>query len=177
MDTISTLSTQVSTRSGQQVELCYHCHKCTAGCPAITAMTYGPDRLLRLIALDEQEAVLTSRDIWLCAGCFTCTARCPNDINIAAVMDALRQVAIARGYRPGVQDALLFHRLYVDVVHMFGRSYEAGILGLYKLRAKQPLMNDMGAGLQLFLRGKVPLLPERSKDMPGVRKLFERSQR
>lgn len=176
MDTISTLSAEVSHRSGQQVELCYHCHKCTAGCPAVTSMSYGPDRLLRMVSLDEQDPVLRSRDIWLCAGCFTCTTRCPNEIDIAAVMDALRQVAVARHYPPGVRDALLFHRLYVEVIRLLGRSYEAAILGLFKLRAQQPLMNDMGAGLKLFLRGKVPLLPEGTKTGREVRKLFERSQ-
>ena len=40
---------QVNDLSGQIIQLCYHCHKCTAGCPAAFAMEYGPDRILRLI--------------------------------------------------------------------------------------------------------------------------------
>ena len=80
---------QVDTLSEETVELCYHCHKCTAGCPVAVEMEYGPDRILRMIQLGEKERVLTSGDIWLCASCETCGTRCPNEINIADVMDAL----------------------------------------------------------------------------------------
>src|SRR5512139_2347635 len=117
--------------SQQQVELCYHCHKCAAGCPVIEDMEYGPDRIFRMLSLGEKDAVLNSRDIWLCAGCFTCATRCPNAIEIPAVMDALRQLAIRQGYRARERDALLFHRLFMRVVHLFGRSHEAVLLGLF----------------------------------------------
>jgi len=53
---------RVNGLSGQTVQLCYHCHKCTAGCPAAFAMEYGPDRVLRLIQFGQQERLLTSRD-------------------------------------------------------------------------------------------------------------------
>ena len=39
------------------MELCYHCHKCTAGCPVIEQMSYGPDRVLRMVALGEEDAL------------------------------------------------------------------------------------------------------------------------
>jgi heterodisulfide reductase subunit C len=141
------------------VERCYHCHKCTAGCPVVAHMEYGPDRLLRMAALDQRDLVLASRDIWLCAGCFTCATRCPNAINLAAVMDALRQMAVTEGYRAGEPDALLFHRLFIGVVQRLGRSHEALMLGLFKVRSHLPITRDLAAGLALVLRGKVPLLP------------------
>ena len=50
---INNLTSEVNRLSGQQVELCYHCHKCTAGCPVIEQMSYGPDRVLRMVALGE----------------------------------------------------------------------------------------------------------------------------
>ena len=92
---INDLVTEVNRLSGQSVEICYHCHKCTAGCPIVDAMSYGPDRVLRMVSLDQKESLFGSKDIWLCAGCFTCVTRCPNNIDIAAVMDALRQLALA----------------------------------------------------------------------------------
>lgn len=170
------LAQETNQLSSQVVELCYHCHKCTAGCPVVGAMTYGPDQLLRMIALDQQEAVLQSKDIWLCAGCYTCATRCPNDIDISAVMDALRQVALQKGYAAGEPDALLFHRLFMGVVGRLGRSHEAAMLGLFKVLSHVPLMNDVPAGVGLFLRGKVPLLPERSRARQDVRRIFERSE-
>jgi len=91
-------------------------------------------------------------------------------------MDGLRQLALARGYPAGERDALLFHRLFLGVVRRFGRSHEAFMLGLFKVLSHVPLMNDMGAGLGLFMRGKVPLLPGRSRAGEEVRKIIERSK-
>jgi hypothetical protein len=41
--------------------------------------------------------------------------------------------------------------------------------------SRVPLLNDVGAGLKLFLRGKVPLLPERWRTATA-RQIFERSR-
>ena len=162
--------------SGQQVELCYHCHKCTAGCPVVDAMQYGPDLLLRMVSLEQGEAVFKSRDIWLCVGCYTCATRCPNDIDIAAIMDGLRQIALARGYPAGERDALMFHRLFMWVVQHFGRSHEAFMLGLFKVLSSVPLMNDVPAGIGLFMRGKVPILPEQLSAPAQVKQIFAKAR-
>ena len=164
---------EVDALSGQQAELCYHCHKCTAGCPVVDAMDYGPDLLLQFVSLDQADVVLASRDIWLCVGCYTCATRCPNDIDIAHTMDALRQIALARGFPAAERDTLLFHRLFLGVVRRFGRSHEAFMLGLFKVLSHVPLMNDVPAGIGLFRRGKVPILPEHIRAPEGVRHIFQ----
>ena len=174
------LASEIERLSGQSIGLCYHCHKCTAGCPVVENMTYGPDRILRMLILGEREALLRSRDIWLCAGCYTCATRCPNGIEIPVVMDALRQVSLRSKFPPGERDALLFHRLFLGVVRILGRSHEAASLILFKVLSHTPLINDMGAGLGLFLRGKVPLLPHRPKrvqTVPDVQHFFNRSEK
>lgn len=170
---LTDLISETNRLSEETIQLCYHCRKCTAGCPVVEAMDYGPDQLLRMVALNQYEDVLSSRDIWLCAGCYTCATRCPNNIDIAAVMDALRQIALREGYTAGERDALLFHRLFIGVVQRFGRSHEAFTLGLFKVLSKTPLMNDVGAGVGLFMRGKVPVLPRRSGAASDVRAIFE----
>lgn len=83
----------------QSIQQCYHCHKCGAGCPVLLVMGHGPDHTLRLLQLGRWVRVLSSRDVWLCLGCEMCGAYCPNDIDIGAVMLALRQVAAQEGYR------------------------------------------------------------------------------
>lgn len=171
----SDLIREVDRLSGQQIGLCYHCHKCTAGCPVVDAMQYGPDLLLRMVSLGQGDAVFKSRDIWLCVGCYTCATRCPNEIDIAATMDGLRQMSLARGYAAGERDALLFHRLFMGVVQRFGRSHETFMLGLFKALSKVPLMNDVPAGIGLFMRGKVPVLPERLSAPVQVRQIFEKT--
>ncbi|HLB65081.1 MAG TPA: 4Fe-4S dicluster domain-containing protein [Anaerolineales bacterium] len=172
----TSLITEVDALSHQQVELCYHCHKCSAGCPLLPEMTFGPDRLLRMVQVGDGDRALRSRDVWLCSGCATCATRCPNDIDISAVMDALRQIAVATDVPAGERDALLFHRLFLGVVRRLGRSHEAAMLGLFKVLSRVPIYRDVPAGIGLFLRGKVPVLPRPSGAASEVRRLFERSQ-
>ena len=106
------LTNRVNDLSGQTIQLCYHCHKCTAGCPAAFAMEYGPDRILRLIQFGQQERLLSSRDPWLCLGCEMCGAFCPNEIDINEVMIALKEIAGETGYR--VQDCQELRELLAD---------------------------------------------------------------
>ena len=103
---------QVNSLSGQTIQLCYHCHKCTAGCPAAFAMEYGPDRILRLIQFGQRERLLTSRDAWLCLGCEMCGAFCPNEIDIGEVMIALKEMSEEIGYR--VEDCQQLRELLSD---------------------------------------------------------------
>jgi heterodisulfide reductase subunit C len=169
--TETTLIQQIRTLSEQELELCYHCHKCTAGCPVAVEMEFGPDRVLRMIQLGQAERVLTSRDIWICASCETCGTRCPNEINIAAVMDALRIIAVSQGYPTPEKDAPAFHRLFLGLVGQFGRMHEASLMVLFKLRTGN-LTSDMDSGLRMFLKGKIPLLPHRVKGMKDVKRIY-----
>jgi len=170
------LISEIDRLSHQSIELCYHCHTCAAGCPVIEDMEYGPDRILRMAALGDYETLLRSRDIWLCAGCFSCALHCPNGIEIPAVMDALRQLSLSAGYPAGERDALLFHRLFLGVVQRLGRSHEALMLGLFKVLSHTPFKNDLGAGIGLFLRGKVPLLPKMASHTQQIREYFQRGE-
>jgi len=161
--------------SGQDLGACYHCHKCTAGCPMTASMQYGPAWIIRHVALGEAIEALDNKDIWLCSGCYTCATRCPNDIDVSAVMDALRQTALKRGIPSRERDALLFNRIFLGVVERLGKSHEALTLGLFKVLSHTPIYQDMGAGAGLFLRGKVPLLPERPEGVSEVKQIFRGS--
>jgi len=162
---------EVDALSGQQVELCYHCHTCSAGCRVSEAMTHGPDRVLRLVELGERARALAAPDIWLCVGCETCTARCPNGIDVARVMDSLRHLSLAQPASRETRRLRLFHDIYMQVVRYTGRSSEALMLGLYKVLGLD-LFSDLGAGLQLVLRGKIPIIPERVEGRRQIQALF-----
>ncbi len=170
-----TFEQQVDRMAHQATELCFHCHKCTAGCPMSAEMTYGPDRLLRMVQFGQREPVLASNDIWLCAGCETCGARCPNDIDIAPVMDALRQIVLAEHLQPGERRVVLFHRLFLALVQGTGRMHEAALLAAYKLSSGD-LFSDLDAGRKLVFKGKVPLWPRISAQRSRVQRIFGRSR-
>lgn len=163
---------QINHLSGQTIQLCYHCHKCTAGCPVSQDMEYGPDRVLHMIQLGQKEQLLSSHDIWLCACCETCGTRCPNEIDIARVMDSLRQVSFKEGSTIGEPDAIKFHRLFLFAVQTLGRSHEASMLIALKLWTLN-LMGDMDSGVVLLAKGKVPLIPRSIKTRQDVKHIFE----
>lgn len=171
----ATFQDRVNTLAHQTIQLCYHCHKCTAGCPVAQDMTHGPDVILRLVQLGQKQAALSSPDIWLCAGCETCGARCPNDIDIARVMDALRQIAAAEGVVPAVPNVKKFHDIFLRVVQITGQMHEASLLGSYKVLSGD-LFSDLDSGAQLFLKGKVPVLPTFSRNRDRVKRVIEQSR-
>jgi heterodisulfide reductase subunit C len=165
------LMERVNALAEEQIELCYHCHKCTSGCPVAEEMRYGPDQILLLAQLGQADRLLRSSDIWLCAGCETCVTRCPNEIDIAHVMDALRQIARAEGVRAADPGSVKFHRLFLFFVERLGRMNEAGLLGAHKLWTGN-LFSDLGSGAQMVLKGKIPLVPHVVKGRAQLRKLF-----
>ncbi len=85
---------EVEERSGEDLSRCYYCLKCTAGCPSAPAMPYGPAQMVRMVQLGLKDALLESPSIWYCLHCETCGARCANDISIAGLTQALRQMAM-----------------------------------------------------------------------------------
>lgn len=88
---------EISRLSGENLRTCYQCGKCSASCPMVDFMDLYPREIIKRI-LDGREDVLDAETPWICAVCFSCTARCPNLINIAAVMDALRQIRLREKY-------------------------------------------------------------------------------
>ena len=87
---------KVQELSGQNLLACYQCGKCSAGCPAVTQMDILPNQIIRYAQLGFKDELLDSRAIWICESCFMCNARCPKGINIAEVIEALRQILLRK---------------------------------------------------------------------------------
>jgi len=87
---------KVEELSGQNLLACYQCGKCSAGCPAVSQMDILPNQIIRFAQLGLKEELLASRSIWICASCMTCNVRCPKGINIAEVIEALRQILLRK---------------------------------------------------------------------------------
>jgi len=87
---------KVQELSGQNLLACYQCGKCSAGCPAVSQMDILPNQIIRFAQLGLKDELLQSKAIWICASCFTCNARCPKGINIAEVIEAIRQILLRK---------------------------------------------------------------------------------
>jgi heterodisulfide reductase subunit C len=151
------LLSEVIRISGEKIQNCYQCQKCSAGCPVNFAMDILPNQVFRHIQYGNRERVLTSKTIWLCASCYACSTRCPNSIDIAKVMDALRSISNRAGIAPGQKDISMFHKFFLSLIKFSGRTYEPGF-GIYKMKTGG-LGGMMGWALKLFVRGKIGVIP------------------
>lgn len=165
---------QIADQSGQPISRCYQCKKCSCGCPMAFAMDLLPHQLVRLVQLGVREQVLRSRTIWVCAACRTCYSRCPNGIDVAAVADCLKGHAQQAGVQADA-NIPVFHQAFVNSVKRYGRVYELGMLGSYKLKTKT-YQQDMDLGLKMFRHGKLKLLPTKIKGKQEIREIFRRAK-
>jgi heterodisulfide reductase subunit C len=85
---------KVVTLSEENQYSCYQCGKCSAGCPAAPFMDLLPNQVLRLLQLGKVDRILETNTPFACISCFSCSSRCPKGIDIAAIMEALRQVML-----------------------------------------------------------------------------------
>ncbi len=166
---------EVERRSGTRLSTCYQCHKCSTGCPIGPEMDWLSSQIMRLIHLGQEEEVLGSRAIWLCASCEACTTRCPMGIDVAAVMDTLRMMAVERKVAPPDARGQKFNRSFLASVRRHGRVFEVGMLTAYKLRSGD-LLADVDKVPKMLAKGKLALLPNRSGAAKEVRQVFQRAQ-
>lgn len=85
---------KVEELSGESVNACIRCGTCSAGCPFVKDMDVLPERIFKKIVLGDKKGILEKNTMWICAACFTCSVRCPRDIDIAKIMEAVRQIML-----------------------------------------------------------------------------------
>ena len=168
---------QVSDLSHQNVQRCYYCLRCSAGCPAVAdlaggAMEYTPAQILRLVQLGQKDPLLHSSAIWLCIGCETCGTRCPNQIHAGSVIDALRQIAIAEHVPAAERSVLKLHEAFLNSIRRFGRLHELSMILEHKLTSRD-LLSNLDMGIDMFIKGKIHPFPKRIQGRDEVKKLFQ----
>ncbi len=149
---------KVEALSGQNVRDCYQCAKCSAGCPIAADMDPPPNQVMRLLQLGLVDEALRSRTIWLCASCETCTTRCPREVDLAAVMDALRNLALQEGVRTPERSVTFFNRTFLRLVKRYGRVFEGELIGMFNVGTLN-FFKDVTKAPKLFLKGRLKLWP------------------
>ena len=159
--------------SGVDISVCFQCKKCSSGCPVAKLTKSRPSEIMRQLHLGAGNELLESDLVWMCASCETCSARCPMGIDVAAVIDALRRLALERGASKQKGNVPLFNRAFLKTVETFGRSYEIGMITAYKLGTGK-LMNDTEKFPAMLKKGKIALLPPRGGDRKTVKRIFRK---
>ena len=157
------LAVEVNERSGAGLNRCYQCGACANGCPFVQAMDYTPNQVLRLVQFGLRQEALTCKTIWVCVGCHTCSSQCPMSIDIAAVMDTLRLMAVEEGVVIGKPNIIDFHEEVLRSLEKYGRAHKLGIMLGYK-RQTGRWLKDLDLGLKLLAKRKLDLIPSRVRD-------------
>jgi heterodisulfide reductase subunit C len=167
------LKRAVELLAGVDLGVCFQCRKCSNGCPVAGLAKTRPSEIMRQLHLGAGDELLSSDLVWMCVSCETCSARCPMGIDVAAVMDALRRLALERGAPKPEGNVPLFNRAFLKTVETFGRSYEIGMIAAYKLGTGK-LTNDTDKFPAMLKKGKIALLPPRGGDRKAVKRIFRK---
>jgi heterodisulfide reductase subunit C len=170
---------EFETLSGVNTSACFQCQKCSNGCPLTFGMDLAPHHVIRAVNLGLKDKVLNSDTIWVCASCETCTTRCPNDIDIAHVMDSLRQMSVKKGVKASLRQTPVFHSAFLASIRRFGRVHEASMALEYAARSEglRGILKQAGLGLELFRKGKIKIIPGRLRAGKEVDDIFRTAKR
>ncbi len=151
---------EIEAISGQNVNVCFQCSRCSAGCPLADKMDLKPAQVMHSIRLGREDSVLNSQAIWLCVSCETCSARCPQQVEPAAAMAAARLLALQKGIKPSVKEVGIYYRGFVDNMRLNGKIHDASVVGVTHLLTGR-LFDDLPLAWKLFVRGRLkpPPLP------------------
>jgi heterodisulfide reductase subunit C len=162
---------EVNEQSGENVGLCWHCRTCAGGCPYVKAMDYHPHAVFRLVQLGLRKEALENSTIWICVSCNTCSIQCPAAIDIPAIMDALRHMAVKEGVKIAQPEIVKFHEEVLGSIERYGRTHKLEIMMRYKVRMRQ-WFQDMDLGLKMLARRKLDLKPSKINRPEEVSRLF-----
>lgn len=171
---------EIKKNTGVNVNSCYQCGKCSAGCAVNEEMDYPPSLVMRMLQTNNQEdynAVLHSQAIWLCISCENCLTRCPMQIDIPKLMDYLREEALERKTTNKKSKCIIsFHSSFLDSIRLTGRLYEVGLVAGYKMRTLN-LLQDINVAPSMFMKGKLPILPEMVKNKKQIATIFSETKK
>jgi heterodisulfide reductase subunit C len=166
-------------QTGVNVNRCYQCGKCTAGCLLADEMDYPPSLLMHMLQTKDESSMQTllhSKTIWLCVSCQNCVTRCPMSIDIPQIMDYLREKSAGEHkINHQSRDIVAFHRAFLDSIKFTGRLYEIGLIAGYKARTFH-LTQDVRLAPKMYAKGKLPLIPEMIKGTGNVKGIFTKTK-
>ena len=169
------ITSTIKEATGVDVDLCYQCGKCTAGCVLAGEMDYPSSYIMRLLQTNKEEnyhKVLSSNAIWLCVNCENCIGRCPKEVDIPIVMDYLRAQSVKqKSVSPKAKPIIYLYRSFLGSVKLSGRLSEVFMTVAFKMRTMR-LWQDVKLVPSMLAMGKLRLIPESVKHKKEISKIF-----
>ena len=168
-----TLLDTVQKMSDVDLSLCFQCKKCSSGCTVTGIVKSPPSEVIRCLQLGAGNELLNSDLLWTCVSCETCFARCPMGIDLVAVMDALRALAVKRKAATPEGNIPLFNRSFLKTVNLLGRTYDLGLIAAYKIGTSSYLQDSEKVPMMLKKK-KIAILPSLGGNRNSVKRIFEK---
>jgi len=93
-------------------------------------------------------------------------------IDLAAVMDTLRLMAVEEGVAIASPHILDFHEEVLRSLERYGRAHKLGIMLRHKMTTKS-WFKDLDVGLKMLAKRKLDLWPSKVKDIKEIAGLFQ----
>jgi heterodisulfide reductase subunit C len=175
----------IATETGISAPSCYQCLRCTNSCPVSTFMDIKPHQVVRLVQFGQRETLLNCSSIWVCLSCEMCSTYCPNEIDVAGLMNHLKNSVISSRKRPAELEIALFHEIFLDVLQRYGRINDLQLMQRYQwkllTRGSFPSAAEVSKNLRLaarlFRRKRLRFMPEKSRAVKEIRRLLHRGDK
>jgi len=174
-------SQSIAMETGIRTASCYQCLRCSNSCPVSTFMDLKPHQVVRLVQLGQRDTLLGCSAIWVCLSCEMCSTYCPNEIDVAGLMNHLKNSVIVSRKKPAELEIAAFHEIFLDVLTKHGRMNDLQLLQRFKLKTlmqghipdKEELSGDIGLALELLKKKRLKLFPERSRASSEIRRIVK----
>ena len=167
------LSNIYSIPDGERIKDCQQCGTCSASCPTAGRMDYTPRDIIATLRAGLLHRVLNSNTIWLCSSCYSCTVRCPAGIKFTDVMYELKRLGNKYGYLSKKSNTAKMARCFVKTIDLHGRNAEGELLARYYLSTNPfRALDQLGFGLKMLVRGRIPFMPHGIKEPYNLRKMI-----
>ena len=173
---------RIQGETGVNLTACYQCERCTNACPASLFMDIKPHQVIRYVQLGWREALLRSTTIWVCLSCEMCTTYCPNMVDVAETINYLRNLAAHSTSTLRERHLAVFHQTFLEQLQKFGRVNEFWLMNAFNLKPNilkekmksGALREEIALGLALIKKGKLNIIPRRSRAIGQIDKIYRR---
>lgn len=170
---------EIEALSGQKIQECYQCSKCSGGCPFSRNMDYSPNAILEMIVYGMKEQLLSSKSIQMCIQCGTCGAQCPAGFELYEVMNVLRTKAKEEGYVSSEKKIPRMNEIFLGEVQKNGRMHEVGLM-VKNMLSQGRLMQDVADLIPIappmFFKGIMgfgDVFPHKVQGLEHIEKIFK----
>jgi len=174
-------SQAVAAETGIRAASCYQCLRCTNSCPVSAFMDIKPHQVVRFVQLGQKDKLLECSSVWVCLSCEMCSTYCPNEIDVAGLMNYVKNSVVASHKKPAELEIAIFHEIFLEVLNKYGRMNDLQLMQRFKLRTLRhghlpsysEVKKDLELARGLFERGRLKLMPERSRAAKEIRAILE----